>query len=229
MFRSVLFVFALAGLVFAQAGSAPPAAPAPALEPGLYATINTTLGDIVVKLFETETPVTVRNFLALVRGGKAWPDPKTGTKVTRPFYNGITFHRVMPGFMIQTGDPTASGTYNPGWTIRDEFVPTLKFDQPGRLAMANIGEPNTGNVQFFITDGPTPHLNGLHTIFGQVIGGMDVVHKIATVPTGANDKPRTAVRITRIVIKREGPAPAAPAKPVAKKSAPAAKKAAPHK
>jgi cyclophilin family peptidyl-prolyl cis-trans isomerase len=206
MFRSVFLLFALVSLVFAQAPA--PAAPA-AREPGLYAIFNTSLGTFVAQLFEKETPVTVKNFVALARGAKAWTDPKTGQKVTRPLYNGITFHRVIPGFMIQTGDPTGTGSYSPGWTIPDEFVPTLKFDQPGRLGMANIGERNTGNVQFFITDAPTPHLNGHHTIFGQVVEGMDVVKKIASVPRDANDKPRTPVRIITLTIKREGPPPAA--------------------
>jgi peptidyl-prolyl cis-trans isomerase A (cyclophilin A) len=206
MFRSVFLLFALVSLVFAQAPA--PAAPA-AREPGLYAIFNTSLGTFVAQLFEKETPVTVKNFVALARGAKAWTDPKTGQKVTRPLYNGITFHRVIPGFMIQTGDPTGTGSYSPGWTIPDEFVPTLKFDQPGRLGMANIGERNTGNVQFFITDAPTPHLNGQHTIFGQVVEGMDVVKKIASVPRDANDKPRTPVRIITLTIKREGPPPAA--------------------
>jgi cyclophilin family peptidyl-prolyl cis-trans isomerase len=141
--------------------------------------------------------------------------------VRRPFYNGVTFHRVIPDFMIQTGDPTGSGAYDPGFTIRDEFHPSLKFDRPGRLGMANTGEKNTGNCQFFITEVPTPHLNNLHAIFGQVTEGMDVVHKIARVPTGANNKPRTAVVIKRVVIEREGPAPPnapeAPAKKAAQK------------
>ncbi len=194
----------------------------PAREPGLYATINTTMGTIVVKLFENESPITVRNFVDLARGRKAWIDPKTGQKVYRPLYNGVTFHRVIPGFMIQGGDPTGTGAYDPGFTIKDEFHPSLKFDVPGRLAMANAG-PNTGNCQFFITEVPTPHLNGAHTIFGQVVEGLDVVKQIARVPRDANDKPRTPVRITSITFQREGPAPPndplAPPRPAAKKAA----------
>jgi peptidyl-prolyl cis-trans isomerase A (cyclophilin A) len=199
----------------------------PAREPGLYATINTTMGAITVKLFENEAPITVRNFVDLARGRKGWIDPKTGQKVYRPFYNGVTFHRVIPGFMIQGGDPTGTGAYNPGFTIKDEFHPSLKFDVPGRLAMANAG-PNTGNCQFFITEVPTPHLNGAHTIFGQVVEGLDVVKQIARVPRDANDKPRTPVRITSITFQREGPAPPndplAPPKPAAKKAAKAGTK-----
>ncbi len=179
------------------------------------------MGDVTVKLFETETPVTVKNFVDLAQGRKAFRDPKTNQMVRRPFYNGVTFHRVIPDFMIQTGDPTGSGAYDPGFTIRDEFHPSLKFDRPGRLGMANTGEKNPGNCQFFITEVPTPHLNNLHAIFGQVTEGMDVVHKIARVPTGANNKPRTAVVIKRVVIEREGPAPPnapeAPAKKAAQK------------
>jgi len=201
-------------------GGASPAV-TPPREPGLYARLETSMGDVTVKLFETETPVTVKNFVDLAQGRKAFRDPKTNQMVRRPFYNGVTFHRVIPDFMIQTGDPTGSGAYDPGFTIRDEFHPSLKFDRPGRLGMANTGEKNTGNCQFFITEVPTPHLNNLHAIFGQVTEGMDVVHKIARVPTGANNKPRTAVVIKRVVIEREGPAPPnapeAPAKKAAQK------------
>ncbi|MGQ9633727.1 MAG: peptidylprolyl isomerase [Bryobacteraceae bacterium] len=205
--------------------TAPPPA-APDREPGLYARLETTMGNMVVKLFETEAPATVKNFVDLAEGRKAFRDPKTGQMVRRPLYNGVTFHRVIPGFMIQTGDPTGTGAYHPGFTIPDEFHPSLRFDRPGRLGMANIGEKNTGNCQFFITEVPTPHLNNAHSIFGQVVEGLDVVTKIANVPRDANDKPKTPVRITRVVIERVGPppAPAAPAftKP-ARKATPAKK------
>ena len=204
----------------------PPAAPAaPAREPGLYATITTSMGPIVCILYEKESPITVKNFVALARGGtKAWTDPKTKTKTTRPLYSGTIFHRVIPGFMIQGGDPTATGMGDGGLTpIPDEFSPSLKFDKPGRLAMANAG-PRTGTCQFFITEAPTPHLDGLHTIFGQVIEGQDLVTKIANVPKDGNDKPKTPVKIVSVKITREGPAPA-PA-PAVKKSAPAMKKTA---
>lgn len=216
-----VFVFGL----FAQTPPAVSAAP-PAREPGLYATLVTTQGNITVKFFEKESPITVKNFVALAQGRKAWTDPKTRQRVTRPLYNGLTFHRVIPGFMIQGGDPLGNGT---GATdvIPDEFHPTLKYDQPGRMGMANAG-PKTGSCQFFITEVPTPSLNGLHTIFGQVIEGQDVVNKIARVPRGADDKPRTPVKILKVDIKREGPPPTPAAKPAVKKAAPAAaKKAAP--
>jgi len=198
----------LAGVAVAFAQT-PPAAPA-AREPGLYATINTTQGAITVKFFETDAPVTVNNFVALARGTKAWKDPKTGKMVKRPLYNGAIFYRVIPNFMIQAGDPAGTGEGDPGFTIPDEFSPDLKFDVAGRLAMANLG-PHTGNCQFFITEAPTPHLDGLNTIFGQVVEGQDIVTKIAHLPA-VKDKPTAAVRITGIAIKREGPPAAAAAK-----------------
>jgi cyclophilin family peptidyl-prolyl cis-trans isomerase len=191
---------------------------APAREPGLYAIINTSMGTITAMLFEKETPLTVRNFVALARGTKQWKDAK-GTPVVKPLYNNITFHRVLPNFMIQTGDPTGTGSHDCGVKLKDEIVPSLKFDRPGRLGMANIGEPNTGGCQFFITEVPYPSLNGGYTLFGQVVDGQDVVTKIARVPRDSGDKPRTPVRLITITIKREGPepAPAAPAKAPAKK------------
>jgi len=177
----------------------------------------------------------VRNFIALSRGGsKAWTDPKTGQKTTRALYTGTIFHRVIPGFMIQGGDPLGTGMGDGGMTpIPDEFHPSLKFDKPGRLAMANSG-PRTGTCQFFITEAPTPHLDGKHTIFGQVVEGQDIVTKIANTPKDGNDKPRTPVRIVSIRITREGLPPAAApamkkAAPKAGTTAPATKKAAPTK
>ncbi len=226
---------ALALIGCALAAQTPPAAPAPkadaaqpkpARENGLYAAMTTTLGVITIHLFEKETPITVRNFTGLVRGTKEFRDPKTGQKVKRPFFTGVTFHRVIPGFMIQGGDPTGMGSYDAGYTIPDEFVPTLQFDVPGRLAMANIGEPHTGSTQFFITDGTPTYLNGKHTIFGQVIEGQDVVHQIAAVPRGAEDKPKTPVKILSIKLTRVGPPPAPAA---TKKSGTAKKAAAPSK
>jgi peptidyl-prolyl cis-trans isomerase A (cyclophilin A) len=216
--KTTIGLFAILAAAFAQAPPADSPA-APAREPGLYATINTTLGAITVRFFEKEAPITVKNFVALSKGTKAWKDPKTGQMVTRPLYPGTIFHRVIPGFMIQGGDPLGTGMGDPGFTIPDEFAPNLKFDVPGRLAMANIGQPHTGGCQFFITDVPTPHLNGKHTIFGQVVEGQDVVHKIISVPKDRNDKPLTPVKIVSIVIKREGPPPAPAAKKAAAKKA----------
>jgi peptidyl-prolyl cis-trans isomerase A (cyclophilin A) len=196
-----------------KAATSAPATPSPTAgrEPGLYAIFNTSMGQIIAILYEKEAPVTVQNFTALARGTKPWKDPKTGAMVAKPLYNGVTFHRVIPDFMIQTGDPTATGAHECGFTIKDEIVPTLKYDRPGRLGMANLGTPHTGACQFFITDKPYPSLdppNGTYTIFGQVVDGMEVVDKIDHVPTGANNKPVTPVKLTSVTIKREGPPPA---------------------
>lgn len=180
----------------------PAAEPVSTLPPGLYTTIATNMGTVVAKLYEEESPITVKNFMDLALGKKAWTDPKTRQRTTRPLYNGLTFHRVIPNFMIQGGDPMGTGT---GGTdaIADEFHPSLSFDRPGRLAMANAG-PRTGSSQFFITEVPTPHLNGRHTIFGQVVEGQDVVEKIARVPRDEDDKPNMPVRMLRVSFKRIG-------------------------
>lgn len=217
-FFSLLALGLLALTLAAQIAAAQP--PAPMREAGLYATINTTMGAITLKLYEAESPITVRNFVYLAQGRKSWKDPKTGQMVSRPLYNGLTFHRVIPRFMIQGGDPAGNGTGNVGFTIKDEFSPGLKFDGPGRLAMANAG-PGTGSCQFFITEVPTPHLTGHHTIFGQVVEGQDVVNKIARVPN-RDDTPITPVRITTITFTREGPPPPDDvlARPAVKKAAP---------
>ncbi len=172
------------------------------LSPGLYAVFETSMGKITCQLFEKEAPKTVANFVGLAEGTKEWTDPKTGQKVKRRFYDGLIFHRVIPEFMIQGGDPTGTGMGSPGYQFEDEFSPNLKFDQPGRLAMANAG-PNTNGSQFFITEVPTPHLNNRHTIFGQCIEGMDVVSKIARTPKGPMDRPSTDVVIKKLTILRK--------------------------
>jgi cyclophilin family peptidyl-prolyl cis-trans isomerase len=142
------------------------------------AIIETTAGNITCTLFPGQAPLTVANFIGLSNGTKDWKDPKTGQTVHGvPLYNGTIFHRVIPNFMIQGGDPVGNGSGDPGYSFKDEFSPSLTFDQPGRLAMANSG-PNTNGSQFFITEVPTPHLNGHHTIFGQC-QDLDVVKKIA--------------------------------------------------
>lgn len=227
----LLSMVLMAGALVAQTPETPQAGaaarPKPARENGLYAVINTTQGVITLQLFEKEAPIAVRNFTGLVRGTKEFRDPKTGQMVKRPFYPGVTFHRVIPGFMIQGGDPTGIGSYDAGYTIADEFSPTLKFDVPGRLAMARTDAPHSGSTQFFITDGTPAHLNGNYTIFGQVIDGQDVVHKIAAVPRDSYDKPRTPVKILSIKLERVGPPPARP--PAAVKKPGTAKKAAPPK
>jgi peptidyl-prolyl cis-trans isomerase A (cyclophilin A) len=191
--------------------------PLPA-EPGLYAVLNTSLGRIIAILYEKQAPVTVANFTGLARGTKAFTDEKTMRPARRPFFNGLTFHRVIPQFMIQTGDPLGNGMGGSGvQTIIDEFDPTLTFDKPGVLAMANIGRPNTGACQFFITTtGSEPtYLNGKHTIFGQVVVGQDVVDAISAVPRDPGDKPLTPVILQTVLIRRVGPDPNAPPKPAA--------------
>jgi len=182
---------------WAQATGAPPNLP-----PGLYAIIHTSMGAITAQLFEKETPNTVRNFIGLARGTRPWLDPQTHKATTRPLYDDITFHRVIPNFMIQTGDPTGTGAHNCGFVLKDEIVRGLKFDQPGRLAMANIGQPNTGACQFFITEKPFPNGNGMYTIFGQVVSGLELVGQIARVKRDGNDKPKMPVMLTHIDIVR---------------------------
>ena len=218
--RRFATLLTFAALAFGQAPPAQPPAGSetvPSLEPGLYAVMNTSMGAITAKLFDQETPNVVRNFVALARGTKAWKDPKTGTMVAKPLYSNITFHRVIPDFMIQTGDPTGTGSHDCGFTVKDEIVPSLKYDRPGRLGLARLDAPNTGSCQFFITDAPYPSLDGQYTLFGQVVEGQDVVGKIARVPTGANAKPKTPVRLISVTIKRIGPAPAAAPKKEAPK------------
>jgi cyclophilin family peptidyl-prolyl cis-trans isomerase len=184
-----------------------PAAPAKKLDPGLYAMFTTSMGTITTELYEKEAPNTVRNFVGLARGTRPWLDPKTRQMVTRPLYDNITFHRVIPDFMIQSGDPTGVGNHNCGFMLKDEIVTGFRFDRPGRLAMANIGRPNSGACQFFVTDGPYPAGNGMYTIFGQVVDGQNVVAKIARVIRDGNDKPRFPVKLMHVDIMRVVAAP----------------------
>ena len=161
----------------------------------------TNQGRIVAELYDKDAPVTVKNFVDLAEGTKEWKDPRSGeTKKTR-YFDGLVFHRVIPEFMIQGGDPTGTGTGGPGYRFQDEFKPNLKFDKPGRLAMANAG-PGTNGSQFFITEVNTDFLNNKHTIFGQVLEGMDIVRKIARVPKDAGDKPRQPVVMQKVTIER---------------------------
>ncbi len=162
------------------------------LKPGLYARFETNLGEIVCRLFPEAAPKTVDNFVGLAQGSKEYLDPKSGQRVRRPFYDGLTFHRVIPDFMIQGGCPLGTGTGGPGYKFEDEFSPNLGFDKPGKLAMANAG-PNTNGSQFFITVAATPWLNRHHTIFGEVVAGLDVVNKICQTPRDRSDRPRTPV------------------------------------
>jgi peptidyl-prolyl cis-trans isomerase A (cyclophilin A) len=173
----------------------------PDLKPGLYAIFNTSEGVITARLYEKYTPAAVDNFVALAQGTKPWRDPKTGALVRRSLYENITFHRVIPGEAIQSGDPTGTSAHNCGVTIRDEFLPGLRFSAPGRLAVANNGNPDSGGCQFFITVQPMPRWDGKYTIFGEVVGGMDVVLKISRMPVHG-DKPVDPVKLTSVSIER---------------------------
>lgn len=167
--------------------------------PGLYARIDTTEGSFTIRLFEQETPKTVANFVGLAEGTI---DPATGKPgQSVPFYTGLTFHRVIPGFMIQGGDPLGNSTGGPGYRILDEFVPGLTYSRPGLVGMAST-IPNGNGSQFFVTLVPAPHLDGKHTIFGEVTSGLDIVRRISDVPTDLNDRPFRAVTIRRITIER---------------------------
>src|SRR5690242_21615846 len=167
----------------------------------LYATFDTSEGQIVVKLFAKDAPKTVENFVGLATGEKPWTHPGTGDeKKGVPLYDGTIFHRCIKEFMVQGGDPLGRGTGGPGYKFEDEVGSGRKFDRPGLLAMANAG-PNTNGSQFFITVVPTPHLNNKHTIFGEVVSGYDVVDKIANqIPKGAGDRPKKDVRINKLTI-----------------------------
>jgi peptidyl-prolyl cis-trans isomerase A (cyclophilin A) len=164
------------------------------------AVIETSKGTITCELFDKQTPATVANFVGLADGTKEYKDPKTGQMKKTHFYDGLVFHRVIPNFMIQGGDPLGTGTGGPGYQFQDEIVTALVFDKPGKLAMANAG-PGTNGSQFFITVAPTPWLNGHHTIFGQVTQGQDVANAIANVPHDASDRPQTPVVIKHVTIK----------------------------
>ena len=162
---------------------------------------DTSLGTIVVRLLEKEAPKTVANFVGLAEGTVEFRDARTGKKEKRPFYDGLTFHRVIPDFMIQGGCPLGTGTGDPGYRFADEFHPSLKHDGPGKLSMANSG-PNTNGSQFFITVAATPWLDRKHTIFGEVVEGQDVADKISKLPRDASDRPRTPVTLNKVRIER---------------------------
>jgi peptidyl-prolyl cis-trans isomerase A (cyclophilin A) len=246
IFRTLVVVLALAATTAAQTPAppqAPPSAPAtadqlpdapsttsqakaPVVPTGPTAVIDTTMGRLTCKLYQTQAPLTVSNFIGLAEGTRDWTDPNTLKKMhNKRLYDGTTFHRVIPGFMIQGGDPAGNGTGDPGYFFDDEFVSDLTFDVPGRLAMANSG-PRTNGSQFFITEEPVPQLNGKHTIFGQCDAhSVQLVSYIASVDRSPEDKPLTPVVIQHISIVREGqpmpPEPAAP-KPAAPATGPAA-------
>ena len=165
----------------------------------LYAHFTTSEGKFTVRLFDAETPNTVANFTGLAEGSKEWTDPSTRQPSKERLYDGTIFHRVIPDFMIQGGDPLGTGTGGPGYKFADEFHPDLSFNRPYLLAMANSG-PGTNGSQFFITTAPTTWLTGKHTIFGEVISGTDVVDAISRVQTGRNDRPQSDVVIESVEI-----------------------------
>lgn len=171
-------------------------------EPGTYAVFNTSEGRIVARLFEKDAPKTVANFIELAEGKREWTHPVTRTKSSDKLYDGTIFHRVIPDFMIQGGDPAGTGFGGPGYKFEDETKGSPhRFSAPGKLAMANAG-PNTNGSQFFITVAPTDWLTGKHTIFGEVVEGQDVTDKISRVPRGSQDKPHKPVVIESLVIER---------------------------
>lgn len=171
-------------------------------QPGTYAILNTTEGKITCRLFEKEAPVTVKNFTDLAEGKREWKDRVSGKSGNGPLYSGTIFHRVIPNFMIQGGDPSGTGMGDPGYRFQDETKGSPhSFDKSGKLAMANSG-PNTNGSQFFITVAPTTWLTGKHTIFGEVVEGQDVVDKIANVPRNRQDRPNKDIVLQSVTIER---------------------------
>jgi len=170
--------------------------------PAMFAVFETNKGNFKIKFFNDFAPKTVENFVGLAEGTREWTDPKTGAKVKKPFYDGLIFHRVIKDFMIQGGCPLGTGTGDPGYRFDDEFPKGApKHDKPGILSMANAG-PGTNGSQFFVTTIATPWLDGRHTVFGEVVEGMDVVHSIENVKTGAQDRPLEPVVIKHVKIIR---------------------------
>lgn len=171
----------------------------------VFAVLNTSLGEIRLRLDWKIAPYTVQNLVTLAEGTRAFRDSSSGELVKRPFYDGLTFHRVVPEFMIQVGDRKGDGSGTPGYTLPDELNPDRHFDRPGLVGMANSG-PDTNGSQFFILDAASPALDGKHTLFGEVVSGLDVVHAIARVPRDANDRPTQPVVLNKLTIERV-PAP----------------------
>lgn len=167
---------------------------------GLFADFKTNMGDFVVELYPDKTPQTVENFVGLAQGTKEFTDPETGETATRPYYDGLVFHRVIPTFMIQGGCILGNGMGGPGYSFEDEFHPELRHDGPGVLSMANSG-PNTNGGQFFITVTPTPHLDDRHSVFGKVVEGLDVVISISEVETEPGDRPLEPIVLEKVTIR----------------------------
>jgi peptidyl-prolyl cis-trans isomerase A (cyclophilin A) len=169
--------------------------------PGTYAVLETSQGEIVARLYEKEAPKTVANFIGLAEGTKEFSDARTGQKTKRAYYDGLGFHRVIPDFMIQCGCPLGTGTGGPGYNFADEFHPTLRHNKPGKFSMANSG-PGTNGSQFFVTVAATPWLDNRHSIFGEVVEGLDVAIKVSKLPRDSSDRPRTPVVIQKVRIER---------------------------
>lgn len=167
----------------------------------MYALMKTSMGDMKIKLFHKRAPLTVANFVGLAEGTKEYTDPKTGDKTKGKYYDGLIFHRVIPGFMIQGGDPLGVGTGGPGYQFDDEFHPELKHSKPGILSMANAG-PGTNGSQFFITEVATPHLDNRHSVFGEVVEGLELIPKITGVKRDRSDKPAEDIKIESLTIER---------------------------
>lgn len=167
----------------------------------MFAVMETSMGTFKIKLFADEAPKTVENFVSLAEGTKEWTDPKNGKKEKKSLYNGTIFHRVIPNFMIQGGDPLGNGTGGPGYRFADEFSPKLKHSKPGILSMANSG-PGTNGSQFFVTVAATPWLDNKHSVFGEVVEGMDIVTKISETKTAPGDKPVQPVILKSVKIER---------------------------
>ena len=173
-----------------------------ALASGIYAVFNTNEGKITIRLFEADAPITVKNFIELAEGAKEWTHPTTREKSKNKLFDGTIFHRVIPDFKIQGGDPAGTGMGGPGYRFEDETKGSKhKFDKPGKLAMANSG-PNTNGCQFFVTVAPTPWLTGNHTIFGEVVEGQDIADKISKVARNGQDKPHKPVVLESVEIQR---------------------------
>ena len=189
------------------------------LPAGTYADFQTNQGEFVIHLFTEKAPLTTANFIGLAEGTKPFINPETNKEEKRPFYDGLIFHRVIDGFMLQGGDPTGTGMGGPGFRFKDEFNKDLRHNKPGILSMANSG-PNTNGSQFFITVAPTPHLDDRHSVFGEVVRGMETINKIAKVPKGAQDRPLKDVVMEKVRIYRLG----ADGKPVEAKTAEPPKK-----
>jgi peptidyl-prolyl cis-trans isomerase A (cyclophilin A) len=209
------FAAASAVATTAQQSTPPPAQPAPALPDAPQATaaamihpngptvvMDTSMGRITCQFYQKQAPKAVANFIGLAEGTIDWTDPTTNKKQHRkPYYDNTTFHRVIPEFMIQGGDPAGTGMGGPGFSFDDEFDPNLNFDQPGRLAMANSG-PNTNGSQFFVTVAATPWLDNRHSIFGEIVEGQDIANKISEMPRDSSDRPRTPVILQHVRIER---------------------------